>query len=74
MIHSTALSRISAARPIRRTFSFLSRLGLLGPLYRQRRSLHRLSDDALRDIGLTRQQVESEAARLIWDVPAHWTR
>lgn len=74
MIHSTALARISEARAVRRSFSLLSRLGLLGPLYRQRRSLHRLSDDALRDIGLTRQQAESEAARPIWDVPAHWTR
>ncbi|RJE86668.1 DUF1127 domain-containing protein [Paracoccus onubensis] len=34
--------------------------------------LSRLSDDQLKDVGLTRDDVEAELARKIWDVPAHW--
>lgn len=72
MTHSTALPHKSAARHLRRGLNLLAGLGRLAHLYSQRRSLHGLTDDALRDIGLTRAQAESEAARPIWDVPAHW--
>ena len=34
--------------------------------YRQRRALAMLSDAALRDIGLTRREVEHETAKLSW--------
>ncbi len=44
---------------------------LLG-LWRQRRHLARLDDRALDDIGLDRATALQEAARPIWDVPAHW--
>lgn len=37
-----------------------------------RRHLARLDDAALRDIGLTRDQAITEAARPVWDVPDHW--
>ncbi|MGV6848684.1 MAG: DUF1127 domain-containing protein [Marinibacterium sp.] len=43
-------------------------------LWRQRQHLARLDDIALKDLGLTRHQAESEAARPFWDVPAHWRR
>ena len=41
---------------------------------RQRRQLEHLSDDALCDLGLTRQDVSNEIAKPIWDVPAQWRR
>ncbi|WEF22961.1 DUF1127 domain-containing protein [Paracoccus sp. S3-43] len=43
-------------------------------LRRSRLDLASLSDDQLRDIGLTRDQVAAEIARPIWDVPANWRR
>lgn len=39
------------------------------------RSRHRLAlldDHLLRDIGLTREAADNEAARRIWDAPSHW--
>lgn len=41
-------------------------------LRRQRRALGRLGPDALRDIGLTRDQAQAESQRKIWDAPRHW--
>jgi uncharacterized protein YjiS (DUF1127 family) len=43
-------------------------------LTRSRRSLRRLDDHLLRDIGLTRAEAEAEATRALWDAPAHWKR
>ncbi len=37
-------------------------------LYRQRRALERLDGDALRDIGLSRDQANREAHRPVWDL------
>jgi uncharacterized protein YjiS (DUF1127 family) len=39
---------------------------------RSRRALRRLDDHLLRDIGLTRHEAETEAARTPWDAPLHW--
>lgn len=43
-------------------------------LRRSRMDLAHLSDEQMRDIGLTRDQVMDEIARPIWDVPANWRR
>ena len=43
-------------------------------LRRSRLDLAYLSDDQLRDIGLSRDDVATEIARPIWDVPANWRR
>ena len=48
------------------------RLGLT--VRRQRAALRKLDDAALHDLGLSRAQAESEAARPVWDVPARWRR
>jgi uncharacterized protein YjiS (DUF1127 family) len=37
---------------------------------RERRSLRALDDRALRDLGLTRTDVEREALRPFWDIPS----
>jgi uncharacterized protein YjiS (DUF1127 family) len=61
---SRAASRLHLVRKIRR----------LGDLIRSRRALRRLDDHLLRDIGLTRHEAETEAARAPWDAPLHWRR
>lgn len=39
---------------------------------RTRKQMAQLDDHILRDIGLTRDEAEAEAARPVWDVPPHW--
>ena len=46
--------------------------GQMAALRRQRKALVRLDDAALRDMGLTRSDVQTEAKRAVWDVPANW--
>lgn len=41
-------------------------------LRRQRAALRRLDSRALADIGLTRDEAEAEARRLLWDAPSYW--
>ncbi len=43
-------------------------------LYKQRNALAKLDDALLRDIGVTREQANSEALRPVWDGPNHWRR
>ena len=43
-------------------------------LARQRRALARLDDRALKDIGVTRQDAQAEAARPLWDAPDNWLK
>ncbi len=43
-------------------------------LRHQRKALTRLTDTALRDLGLTQADVEAEAKRPFWDVPCQWQR
>jgi len=47
---------------------FQSRLSL----WRSRNRLSQLTDDELRDIGVSRCAAASEARRSLWDVPANW--
>lgn len=63
------------ARPAAQRYagaSLLGRLRAAMSLARQRRDLARLSDHQLRDIGLSAQDAAAEAARPVWDAPAHW--
>ena len=65
-----SLTSTHAARP---SFSrFLTVLHRLFTIDRERRSLRHLDDHLLRDIGLTREQADEEAARPFWDAPAAW--
>ncbi|NVO54481.1 DUF1127 domain-containing protein [Rhodobacteraceae bacterium B1Z28] len=41
-------------------------------LLRQRRCLARLDDRALKDIGVTRLEADTEARRPVWDAPQFW--
>lgn len=61
---------------LRRTVSALARLPsralAFATLSRSRRSLARLDDHLLRDIGLTRTEAMAETSRAAWDAPSHW--
>lgn len=68
---------LSQSRPATgkiRWYSWL--LGCLwrGGLARERRQLARLEPHLLRDIGLSAEVAQQEAARPRWDAPAHWVR
>lgn len=58
----TALSRRPARLSLRSAIA----------LWRSRRALTALSNDQLSDIGLSRDDAQSEAARPVWDAPASW--
>ncbi len=60
--------------PTRRRPSALQRLRIALATWRQRQTLARLDDHLLRDLGLSRRDVESEVHRPIWDVPDFWRR
>jgi uncharacterized protein YjiS (DUF1127 family) len=53
------------------TVARLSPMALLA-LYRQRRRLAALDEARLADIGVSRDEALTEAARPLWDVPASW--
>lgn len=53
-------------------FPILGALEAFAALARQRRALARLDDAALSDIGVSRGDAQTEAARPVWDAPANW--
>lgn len=71
---STALLRVVTGQGVVPRASWVERLLTIFDVQRTRIDLARLTDDQLRDIGLTREQVEAEIARPVWDVPANWRR
>ncbi|MDF1855236.1 DUF1127 domain-containing protein [Pseudooceanicola sp.] len=60
-----------AATALRPT-ALIGRVFALLGLYQSRRSLARLDDTLLADIGLTRDEATREAHRAVWHVPACW--
>ena len=68
MIFSQTRSSIqTGCRP-----GLVARLLALVALHRQRISLANLDARLLADVGLTREQANSEIERPIWDAPPHW--
>lgn len=61
-----SLTRIRSAshRPVRAT-----PLGLYLTVWQQRRELARMTDDRLRDMGISPAEATVEAARPFWDLP-----
>ncbi len=71
---SPALLRVLTGHGIIPRTPWLERLMTMLDVRRSRIDLDRLSDEHLRDIGLTREDLEAEIAKPIWDVPRHWRR
>ncbi|MEG3662320.1 DUF1127 domain-containing protein [Celeribacter halophilus] len=63
------LPRTTGAQPSR---SLVARLRMAMAISRQRRALARLDEARLADLGLTRKEALSEAARPMWDAPRNW--
>ena len=53
-------------------FSILHEVKARVELARQRRALAKLDDHALKDIGVTRREAQTEATRSVWDAPENW--
>lgn len=70
----TMLDNFFVASHKRRNISLISIAANAAKLRRQRLALRRLSDHQLKDIGVTREQANSEASRGIWDAPSTWQR
>ncbi|MGR3197334.1 MAG: DUF1127 domain-containing protein [Paracoccus sp. (in: a-proteobacteria)] len=67
-----ALLRVVTGHGILPRPAWVERLLTMFDVHRTRIDLSRLSERQLRDIGLTRAEVEAEIARPMWDVPRHW--
>ncbi|WP_411837054.1 DUF1127 domain-containing protein [Paracoccus sp. ME4] len=74
MSPKTALLNVVTGHGILPRPWWLERALTMFDVRRTRIDLSRLSDEQLRDIGLTRDEVIAEMARPLWDVPAHWRR
>ena len=55
-------------------WSGLGRIQNILAVRRQRKALSALEDHLLEDIGVTREQAETEAKRPLWDTPSHWVK
>lgn len=62
--------RLETFKTLRIPFPQLTRsISVWRSVMRERRALGKLSDEALRDLGLSRAATEREAARAFWDAP-----
>ncbi len=65
------------ARPVDRCAKnpgLFARVAAAFAAMRSRRHLAQLDQDRLDDLGISAASAQSEANRLIWDVPAHWIK
>ncbi len=69
-----SMSNTITRAPLPGRFAIISLISLAFAARRQRNALRSLSDTALRDMGLSREDVEQEANRPLWDIPAGWWR
>lgn len=69
---STAMLRVVTGNGIIPRPSWLERVLTAFDVRKTRIDLSRLTDDQLRDVGLTREQVEAEIKRKMWDAPEYF--
>ena len=70
MIHS---AKASYARRTTRRLGVFAMLSMLDRSYRHRQSLKNLTDAQLKDVGLSRQDVDQEIETAPWNAP-NWMR
>lgn len=71
---SAAMLRVVTGHGIVPRPGWIERILTILDVRKSRIDLARLSDEQLRDVGLTRNDVEQELARPSWDVPSNWRR
>lgn len=71
---SAALLRVVTGNGIVPRPGWVERILTYFDVRKTRIDLSKLTDEQLCDIGLTREDVEDEIKRPIWDVPSHWRR
>ena len=69
---STAMLRVVTGQGIVPRPNWLERILTAFDMRKTRIDLSKLDDDQLRDVGLTREQVEAEINRPIWDAPEYF--
>lgn len=69
-----AMPNVTAAYGIAPRSNWIQRIRTMLALHRTRIDLSHLSDEQLSDIGLTRDDVDAELERPVWDVPSNWRR
>lgn len=74
MTIKTASLHVLAGHGISTRPSLGKRILTMLSVRRSRLDLAHLSDEHLRDIGLTRDQAAQETGRPLWDVPTNWLR
>lgn len=70
----TTQTQAYTVQPRTRHGGFWTRLASVGSLYRQRRALADMPTYMLDDIGISRKDAMTEAAKPLWDVPQHWLK
>ena len=71
---TSAMLRVATGQGLIPRPRLLERLLTMFDVQRTRIDLSRLDDERLRDIGLSREEVEAELSRPVWDMPANWRR
>lgn len=74
MAKNSAMLRVVTGNGIIPRSSWAERILTAFDVRKTRIDLSRLTDEQLADVGLTREEVEAELARPIWDAPAHWRK
>jgi uncharacterized protein YjiS (DUF1127 family) len=66
---SDPTTRLATDRAGKGLARFFRRLAIAFAVFRERRALAALSDETLKDIGLSRADVYRESNRSFWDIP-----
>ena len=68
----TSLNFATTSRPSATKINFFQRFSFCMKVQKERSTLSELSDEQLKDIGITPDQAQKEAARPAWDIPENW--
>ena len=70
----TSFGHRSGSKAHTKPGSIVSRIFTFQGIWKERQRLAAMDDHLLKDIGLTREDVQKEAKRPTWDAPERWLR